>query len=98
MQFTTDKLVTDMHEMMGLIFLYKATNGLIDIDSDILPLPRKTTRVTRSSHNNDITTFTSREMQNCNLSTLFLHPHKQDLELSTFFYKTQLPIAEILQI
>ena len=49
MQFTTDKLVTDMHEMMGLIFLYKATNGLIDIDSDILPLPRKTTRVTRSS-------------------------------------------------
>ena len=49
------------HEMLDLIFLYKATNGLINIDCDILPLPRKTTRATRSSHNNDITTYTTKK-------------------------------------
>jgi hypothetical protein len=37
------------HEMMDLVFFYKSTKGLINIDKDILPTIRKPNRVTRSS-------------------------------------------------
>ena len=48
------------HEMMDLAFLYKATNGLIDIDRSILPTIRRSARVTRSCHASNATTYTTK--------------------------------------
>ena len=48
------------HEMMNLVFLYKATNGFIDIDRNILPTIRRSARVTRSCHTSKDTTYTTR--------------------------------------
>ena len=42
--------------MMDLVFLYKATNGFIDIDRSILPTIRRSARVTRSCHTSYATT------------------------------------------
>ena len=48
------------HEMMDLAFLYKATNGLIDIDRSILPTIRRSARVTRSCHASNATIYTTK--------------------------------------
>ena len=48
------------HEMMDLVFLYKATNGFIDIDRSILPTIRRSARVTRSCHTSNATTYTAK--------------------------------------
>ena len=48
------------HEMMDLAFLYKATNGLIDIDRSILPTIRRSARVTRSCHASNANTYTTK--------------------------------------
>ena len=51
------------HEMMDLVFLNKATNGFIDIDCSILPTIRRSTRVTRSCHTSNATTYTTKRCE-----------------------------------
>jgi len=48
------------HEMMDLVFLYKATNVFIGIDRSILPTIHRSARVTRSCHTSNATTYTAK--------------------------------------
>lgn len=48
------------HEMLDIIFFFKAINGLIQVDSEVLPVVRDTGRATRSSSNNKAAIFTQR--------------------------------------
>ena len=74
------------HEMMGLAFLYKATNGLIDIDRSILPTIRRSARVTRSCHASNPTICTTKRCRTFNLPAFILYTYKQDLEFSTYLH------------
>ena len=74
------------HEMMDLTFLYKATNGFIDIDRSILPTIRRSARVTRSCHTSNATTYTSKRCRTFNLPAFILDTYKQVLEFSTYLH------------
>ena len=53
---TTDLLpLSYWHEVLDIIFLFKAINGLIHIDSDVLPVMRDTGRTTRSNKDKAVT-------------------------------------------
>ena len=60
------------HEMMDLVFLYKATNGFIDINRSILPTIRRSARVTRSCHTSNATTYTTKRCRTLTYQRSFL--------------------------
>lgn len=46
---------------MDLSFFYRANNGLVDINSNLLPSPRQTGRTTRSTYDQNLLTFVSKK-------------------------------------
>ena len=88
------------NEIMDLAFLYKATNGLIDIDRSILPTIRRSARVTRLCHASNATTYTTKRCRTLTYQRSFFirtsriwnslptHIRHNSLSLASFKNKT----------
>jgi len=84
------------HEMMDLVFLYKATNGFIDIDHRILPTIRRSARVTRSCHTSNATTYTTKRCRSLtDQHSFFIRASRIRNSLPTYIRDNSLSLASL---
>ena len=69
--------ITYWHEVLDMIFFYKATHNLVSLNGSVLPVKRvaRTTRYTNTCHQ-----ICSQKMQNYHLSKFLFHQSLSDLE------------------
>ena len=85
------------HEMMDLVFLYKATNGFINIDRSILPTIRRSARITRSCHTSKATTYTTKRCRTLTYQrSFFIRTSRIWNFLPTYIRDNSLSLASLI--
>ena len=59
------------HEFLDIVFFFKAINGLIYIDNDVIPAISEATRATRSSRNTNAVTFIPKRCKTATYQSTF---------------------------